>query len=499
MAQRRSTNNRQRRRRRRSRQNRNITTVSSAALVRELTYRRNDLARIAGEQLGEYKPYDLPSETVDRMLKNGVVKSSLMLIKAPIISTFQKAQFVSDDEKVQTFLNQELHPVLMQHMDSILTAFEWGVSFHEKIFEVVNDLQINIKTGEEEDDRVETMPSALLLKKLKFNQYNDIKSILLEESTQDFRGYRQTPRALSSKPIDVPAWKSFVFAFDNSKTLWGETSLVPAYAPWYSYELLSAYLVRYAERSATPPLIGKAPPGTSEVNVGGTIEQVDNLVYLSSIGAEAANSNIVVFPSTLDITHGESLWGIQEMRLDDRSTLYKDSLSWLKSSIHEAVFAPQQSISNSESDTGNYGLAENQFEAFLVSEAQRVLKLKNAINKYIVDQIVEYNFGADVTAELIVHDITKEITTRTFQVVTQLIKAKHPQSANIDFIALCRGLGIETRDISEEEMKAFMGMQEQENNEGGEEGEEDDEDNDDDSDDSNSSGSSNSEGESNDE
>lgn len=436
----------------RRRQLQSITEVSDTNLVQEITRRNVDVLSTIEGFLKEPKPDSLTVDTIDRMLKNGVMKSGITILKSPIISTLQKSYFESEDEVVAAFLNQYMHPIMMRHLNTILTSLEWGVSFHEKVFESVENLKIKIE-NKDGDVREHILPTALIYKKLKFNPYRSIKGIKVDKEQQDFDGYVQEGKIGTLDTVTVPAWKAFVFAFEPDESLWGKTSLLQAYAPWYSYELMAGYYVRYGEYSAAPPLIGRAPLGVSRVNSATGFKLVDNMNWLTAIAGAAGNSKAIIFPSDFDPISKEPKWDLHEMKLADRSSLFKDALSWLERAMLIALFAPQQAMGSGSSQTGSNSVGEIEFEAFLVTEYIRILMLANAVKSWLAKPLVELNFGPDIEFDLITPDVTTEIRDRTFQTLAQLIKAGHPQAMNADLFKMYQALGIATREIPEEELR----------------------------------------------
>ena len=440
------------------------SNISPDNLSEEVTYSRDFVDELVSE-LGDFKPQHLKTEVIEKMLRNGVIHSSLLMIKAPILSIFEKSYFDSRDPVVAGFLNQELMPVVNEHLETILTAYEWGASFHEKVFEIVDDLEIEVKEiveeadSDSEDDstiqktetRIVILPTALRLKKLKFNNYTTIDVIKIQKKSNDFDGYVQKDD--SSDGIPVPTWKAFLFSPDQTETLWGKTALLPVYPPWFFYEVMSGYMVRYGERSSSPPLIGRAPTGKRKIKTSEGQKVVDNLTWLTDIIKNSNNSRAIVFPAEFDQVVREALWELRELKIEDRTDFFKNMIAWLESTIHQALFAPQQSIARTSDDTGNRALADSQMEAFLITLSRFIGKLQKNINKYIVKQLVELNFGLGIEAKLVTPDVTKEITTRYFQIVSQLIKAKHPQYLNIDFEHLVEQLGMPVRDVPEHELR----------------------------------------------
>ena len=85
---------------------------------------------------------------------------------------------------------------------------------------------------------------------------------------------------------------------------------------------------------------------------------------------------------------------------------------------------------------------------FLISEFTKIETLVTEINDNLIRPLVLLNFGEGYEdTKIIVPDITKEITTRYFQILSQLIKAKHTDTINIDGLELSESLGLPINKI----------------------------------------------------
>ena len=434
-----------------------ILEVNIDSLFNEISRRSNIVESIAG-RLREYKPESITIEDIESMNRNGVVSSGLQILKAPLISIFKKARFEASDPIIEAFLNQEVHPVIMDSLPTILRSMEWGVSFHEKIFKQEIDLEVKYEREIEDElgntikEQASTiLPTAIIYDKLRFNPYKTIDEIKLLDDFS-FDGYVQNIKNSSGfvEKVEIPSWKSFVFTFDASETLWGKTILDPTYPAWYIYELAAGYYARYLEHGSNPPLIGRAPIGTTDVILDGRKQQIDNLNWLTMIASNTGKTTAIVFPSQFDPTSGKEMWDLQELDIGDRSQLYRDALAWIERAILISVLAPQQALGQRVDETGSFSVGEIEFETFLISEFMRIQVLTTAINKWIVKPLVLLNFGEDnEDAEIRVPDITKEIVTRSFQILSQLIKAKHPDTIKLALTSMATELGLpidETRE-----------------------------------------------------
>ena len=70
--------------------------------------RRNNLVEQVHGILKEYKPNLIDNDRIESMLRNGVISSGLVIIKAPLVSIFNKATFESKDPIIKAFFRTEV-------------------------------------------------------------------------------------------------------------------------------------------------------------------------------------------------------------------------------------------------------------------------------------------------------------------------------------------------------------------------------------------------------
>src|SRR4051812_6925493 len=96
-----------------------------------------------------FNPDILDYGTYDKMRGDSMVRAALTLIKSPIIGQLRQAQAVSNTPEVKAFLQETVikSGLLTRLYTTSLRSLEFGVAWHEKIWEVKN-LFVTYKTAD---------------------------------------------------------------------------------------------------------------------------------------------------------------------------------------------------------------------------------------------------------------------------------------------------------------------------------------------------------------
>jgi len=381
---------------------------------------------------------DISFDILEKMRKDGVVKAGLVFKKAPVLRAIRKAKIVCEDKKIEAFLEKVFLPHLYELALTSLKAFEFGISFHEKVFKR-EDLNVEYENEETRKKEVAYKGYALTPYKYKFNHPMTISKIETIPETQEFNGYVQTPNIL------IPFQKAFVFAVNDFNSLWGESELIPTYPYWFWKELITAYYMRYLEKRATPPMIGMAPVGKSYS--GDNEEVVDNLNWLAEVASHLRDGMTAVFPAAYD-EGGRQLWDLKELSVSDRGNVYRDALDWSEAAIFRSLLVPDKPISQML-QVGSYSLANVQFEAFLMVSESVLMEFLDAVEKDILKQLVELNFGANAPeVQIQTPPLSDEERARYYDIFKSLLVG-HPQASRIDLLKLAEELGIPVTEAEE--------------------------------------------------
>ena len=355
----------------------------------------------------KYNSDDISLNTYKLMRKDAQLQLGLKVIKYPLKA--MKWWVVSQDPDIQAFIQYALKKVWNQIMSTMLNGLDFGWSACEKIWEVKD---IDIERREQEKIVTAYKGQAILLKKLKDPDPSQVTIIV--DKNGDFNGFQQ---ALSNGgSVSVPAEKSFIFTNEKEfGDLYGKSLLRYAYDYWYWTTLMYQFLNRYFERRGTPPVIARAPAGRTNL-ADGTI--LDNLVLAQRAGESLTESSVVALPSVIQEGSKEIYrWNLEYLKDDQRADMFMKYIEHLNAMKLRALFVPERMVTQ-DTEMGAKAVADTHLDVFLMGLEGLSKDIIDHLNKYIVPQLVKYNFG-DNTAMAYIE--TSGLSTETKNLLKQIV------------------------------------------------------------------------------
>lgn len=412
--------------------------------LKEISYRGREAPSLAAfkRNMGEFRSSPIEFDILDKIRRHPMAKLGLIIKVAPIAVAIKEARVKCDDPDIAAFIKAALVDKLLNDLiqSSVKLMYAYGVAPHEKVWHStrVKATRIDEDTGDE--ITVWDKP-ALVYKKIKFVHPASIDRFLIDETTKDFDGFVQVPPTGQDEE-PVGAWKSFVLVnqFDTGG-FWGESDLEDAYPYWYYAELFRALLADYARFKAVPPIIGHAPSGYRENPDG---EQIDMMEYMANILGGTFENQIVVIPFEAD-ENGTMKWGFEELNVSDRSDVYHRTIEDLEIMILRALVVPERTVTQDRAAVGTYIQAEVHAERMLDAAKAEVERFIEAVNKWLIPQLVEDNFGLDQPkCELEVINISEMLKAKLHNIVITLLQNDKTGiiSAHVDFVRLLESLNI---------------------------------------------------------
>ena len=338
---------------------------------------------ITGMNGKSYNPDDVSINTYMLMRMDAQIQIGLKVIKLPIKA--MKWWVVSQDENIKAFIHYNLRIVWQQMMSAILNALDFGWSATEKIWEVQD---VDIQRREGEDIITAYKGKAILLKKLK--DADPMQVTILADSNGDFAGFEQSG-SVAGGTATVPAEKSFIYTNEKEfGNLYGKSLLRYSYDYWYWATLMYQFINRYFERRGTPPVLARAPGGRTNLNDGTVL---DNLVLAQRAGESLTESSVVALPSNTD-EKGMRKWDLEYMKDDQRADMFMRYIEHLNAMKLRGLFVPERMIVQ-DTEMGAKAVASTHLDVFLMGLEGLTKDIIDHINKYIIPQLIKYNFGED--------------------------------------------------------------------------------------------------------
>lgn len=347
-----------------------------------------------------YNPDSIPLETYISMEDDAQVKAVLTIVKAPIMNVVWS--ITCEDKDIALFCKDVLTPIWGNFIRNLLNSLHFGYQAFEKIWEKKDDKWIY-------SDFQDLYPGSITIKK--------------NPRTMGYAGLEQM--TLSRGNVTIPAEKSFIFT--NEKrfgNFYGRSKLRSAYMYWFIDKYTYDFENQFFERYAIPILHGSAPSGVTQTGGDAANPQVqDNLQLLLNKLGGLRSATTIVTPSDVGINK-EKKWDINVLESQRRGADFTARHNQLDQMKARAIFAPEL-VFSTPSAGSSYALAREHATVFMGAEEALLFEIKTHIDKYILPQLVLYNFGSKAPrAEWAFESISVETKTLMRDLVLAMVQGE---------------------------------------------------------------------------
>jgi hypothetical protein len=408
--------------------NREILSQQQAgrrARGRHITYRGN----MPGNSLAFAKKFgamqrndNLDWATLNIMRRNPMIKLGLTMRAAPVFSALREARAECPNPDIAAFVEQIfIEPWLTRMADSaIIPSYIYGSAPHEKSWE---NRRITVTRVDANTNESVTAfdGNALVYKNIDFVMPETLESYNLSRDRR-FDGFTQKKASGDAQSRTVPAWKAFVFSNRFLYGLfWGESEVEDIYPSWYYASYFRALMSDYMRLRAIPPVIATAPAGSRQGPDG---EEVDNLQYVAEAIFQAFVSQVVALPWESDPISGVNRWDYKEMVLGNRvEDIFTRAIEELEVNILRGLLVPERTVMQNVAAVGSYNQAEIHQERMLDAAKREVDAFLESVNRYLVPQLVEDNFGGDApVCRVVTPNIPERIRGKLHNVLITLLQ-----------------------------------------------------------------------------
>lgn len=315
--------------------------------------------------------YDL----YDDIREDDQVRAVLMLKKIMILNSDWDID--CEDENVKEFLQE----CLTEHLDGlfskklfeVLTAFDYGVSITEKIFDYSDTI-----AGKK-----------IVLAKLKTRPPHTF-DILTDDfgNITELVQHRDHGGDLTLDPAKFVIYshnKEFDNPYGNSEINKG------VYRAWWSKQAIIKFWNIYLERFGMPTHVGKMPRSA------GQSEKETFIKMLKNVQAK----------TSFTLPEGFELELLQKS--GSGSSDYEAAINKYDTMIARSCLVPDLiGLSGSETAGGSYALGKEQFNVFYSTIAFERNNIERLVNKEIIAPLVLWNFGSKVVAKFKFNTIDEE-------------------------------------------------------------------------------------------
>jgi phage gp29-like protein len=299
----------------------------------------------------------------DDMRKDEQVKACLLLKKCAIIGPGWDIEPTDNhaDAALQLALEvkedlQDMHGTFNEALMAMLTAFDYGFSISEKVWEndvVANRLKIRaIKTRAPHDIDFELDP------------HGNVTGLLQQQGMGQLK---------------LPYCKFIHLAYRGDfSNPYGRSDLREAYRSYWHKQNFLQWWAAFAEKLSDPPLVAMHP-----LNAGRP--QIDKLM---DVLTRMQSRTAMAVPEKWEVK-------LLETARDPRA-MFESAINHHDLAIAKALLVPDKSgYAGGETSGGSYALSQTQFAAFTLILEMTARWLEANVQEQLINQMVLYNYGED--------------------------------------------------------------------------------------------------------
>ena len=292
------------------------------------------------------------------------VKACLQLKKAAVITPGWEVE--GDNVEHADFIKyciEQMEGTMEAFVSSMLSAFDYGFSVHEKIFNYIDKGKFNGKIGIKQLKA--KSPTRITFD---FDDYGNLKRDGIVQTQADGKETRL--------PVDKMILYSYQREYDN---FYGESDLKAVYRLWFVKTNVLKYWAVYLERFSIPIVNGKLTTGKIT-----DTQREDFKTLVSNIQAGMS----VVTPSDMILTLLES------SRVD--RGVFDQAIDALNVGIARGILIPQLIGLVPQAGVGSYGKSETDLKVFDWVLGSIGKQIQDIINDQLVRQLIDINYGEQV-------------------------------------------------------------------------------------------------------
>src|SRR3990167_3704341 len=330
----------------------------------------NKLLSISKKML-QANPSKIKFKDFEEMRTHPTISFALDFVKAPIQTV--NWQIKCDDEEKKKIIYNNINSLWNELIYDMLFAYDFGFSAFEKVWDIDNS------TG------------LYFYKKLLNVHPKTIKISTTEDGS--YNGFEQEAELGLGKSVYVKPDKSFIFTYKKEfGNYYGIPRTRPAYMAWYIFKYVIEFTNMYYEKFGEPTVVGYAPQGSS--NREG--ELIDNMKIMEEIMNSIQNNTSVVLPHMVG-KDGLRQFSLELLEAKRAGADYLQYLKYLDSLMMRAIILPD--IAYSTEEKGSQSSFSERVALFAEINDALLKQIKYHIDKYIINPLIEINWGNTVKAE----------------------------------------------------------------------------------------------------
>lgn len=368
---------------------------------------------------------------IEAMRTHPIVKFCLQFLKMPLARVPINIQ--CDNNEMQAILTAIINPVLNDYLRQAAQCLDYGFWPAEVRWER--------RVVQYEIDGTPMVKNCIALKTFKGlkQEYTNV----IENEYGGFQGINYSEGGNVNLMADEGKCLLVINRHEQADR-YGISELLAAKKPWDKQVQIEAFSTRYYETKADPiPVIRY--DGVNKYAVGETVLNNKQVAY--EMGLAARQGRPIALPSNSD-EKGKELWGISYLEASDRAPLFRNAMEYHDVQMMRAILVPERSLTQSEA-TGSYSMAEAH-GSFLIERQEEVIDLLiEALNKYVLPRVIEYNFGkVEYEAKLVSAGLREADKELTKQVIGAIMASSEISNEQREWIEKRTGIPFEQKEAA---------------------------------------------------
>jgi len=410
------------------------------------------------------QPFDvskIPLSKLEQMQRDPILAFGLNFIKVPLIRA--PWYIKSTDAKRAAFIDNALRQIYGRLILAYSNCFSFGYSAMVKRFEYATPdwTYIDKKDPDKREQLVweDKSVQALVWKPFlalnpknvapHWNAKGEFSGIDLTRygDTSTYAGFLFNSASSQNRIADIPLdWSLWATNEKDSVfgSLWGYPRLGYAYRYWWSYWYKFGLSDRAFEKWADPPVIVYHPSVEGLDEEGNKVNFADEGLRLAESIRSGANATL---PSSVVKGFDERNtnireWMIEQMKSETNFDALNESFKYLDVLKLRSLMVPEQALSEGQGGSSSRNVAEIFGDRLQESQAVIMQEIDDMINRYVIPQLLEANFGSDGPTCTKITTGFDPADVETMRVVVQAIMNKNGAIPDIDVREMLKRLGL---------------------------------------------------------
>jgi len=414
----------------------------------------------------------IPLSKLEQMSRDSMISLGLMYAKIPLVRA--PWYIKCSDPKIAAFVDGALRTIYGRFILAYCNSFNFGFSAIIKRFETVDAVPWTYidNSGDEPQEKPVWEDSSikpLIWKEFlplnprnvvpHWNANGDFAGIDLFPSTVgDFTTgsatypFEPTPGRAADIPLDWALWatneKDSVFG-----SLWGYPRIGYAYRYWWSYWYRFGLADRAFEKWADPPIIVRHPTDVGlNTETGVDVDYGSEALALAEKIRSGANVSLPSDPVTgIDdrITNMRQ-WEIDTLKTEVNFDALNVAFEYLDVQKLRSILVPEQALIEGKGGSSSRNVAQVFGDLFQEFQAVTMEEIDWCINRYMIPQLVQANFGSNAPKAVKVTTGFDPSDAETMQALLTGIANKGSEKLPIDIRATLEKLGVPVISVDEQ-------------------------------------------------